>query len=151
MSKKIYYFVDAENEEFHFFESREKALEFRDSLEKRDLVINGKTFEEVPRLTMYQRELRHYYGTVYVVYKKTESGNISYKIFGRWKDCRGYDKDNYDYKKIVLTPYDEYKGKDKDTKAELSEEVKEEIDKADYSEMFKEGKKEKKVKRRSPF
>lgn len=131
MSKKIYYFIDTEEQKFHFFESREKAKEFSEDLPTEELVIDGKVINEnAKKFPMYQRELRHYYGTVYVAYNWEKSGTIHYELFGRWKDAKRY-RDEYKIKKFELTPYDEYMNNDDEEKEEK--------------------KAEKKVKRRSPF
>lgn len=131
MTKTIYYFVLTDKQKFKFFENYQKAKEFRDSLPRVEKNILGNTFKG-PKYEMKQKDLKHYYGTVFLGVKWSKNGNCSYVILGRWKEAKHY-KDDYDIEKFELTPYEEYKKQNTPEPEEVSleESTKEAKEKAD--------------------
>jgi hypothetical protein len=131
MTETIYYFVLSDKQKFKFFEDYKKAKKFRNSLPRVEKNILGNTFEG-PKYEMEQKDLKHYYGTVFLGVKWGKNGNCSYVILGRWKEAKHY-RDDYNIEKFVLTPYEEYKRQNTPEPEEvpLEEATKEAKDKAD--------------------
>jgi len=109
----ISYIINHETKEFFFFEDFNKAKEKETEIaEKYGYAEIWKSGTKIPKYPIQYHTLKKYYGTIYFLYKWYEKG-INCYIEGRKTEIdhiRKYNKcEGYTLKKIVLTPYNEFK------------------------------------------
>lgn len=111
MTELISYIVDHNKKEFFFFENnregntavKEKEIELaeRDGYEE----LYG---TKIPPYPKQLKKLKNYYGTVWLVYRWTETGAVHFSIHGRWKEAKVAKSEGYKVQKFVLTPYEKF-------------------------------------------
>ena len=120
IKKEIYYLLDFNTHEFFFYDSfidaRQKEAEFKRKYGPKTITLpNGNILADCNPIIYTSKTLKHYYGTVFVLYKWIKNGFVSY-IEGRKKEIdkiKKYNKDAKDLtlKKIVLQSYEDFKKK----------------------------------------
>ena len=118
IQQTIYYLVDFKTKEIfvydNFVKAREKQEFFREKYGTISVTLpNGNVIEDCDPISYKQKKLKHYYGTVFILYKFKENNVLVSYIEGRKKEIdqiKKYNKlDDYTLKKIVITEYDEFK------------------------------------------
>jgi hypothetical protein len=94
----VYYLIDRKNKKYHFFDNFTERNELREELGI-ELIDTG------------QERLKHYYGTVWILYK-WEDDIITHYIEGRKKEIdliKKYNKcEDYKLEKIVVMSYKDF-------------------------------------------
>ena len=118
IQQNIYYLVDFKTQEIfvydNFVKAREKQEFFREKYGAISVTLsNGNIIEDCDPISYSQKKLKHYYGTVFILYKFKENNVLVSYIEGRKKEidqiCKYNKLTDYTLKKIVITPYDEFK------------------------------------------
>ena len=118
IKKEIYYLVDFKTQEIFvykdFIQAREKEKEFKKKYGPRTVTLpNGNVIDDCNPINYSQKTLKHYYGTVYCLYKFTETGALHSYWEGRTKEIDAIKKysnvKDFTLKKFVLEPYEEFK------------------------------------------
>ena len=154
MATMIYYIIDLEAKEFHFFEDgqhNEAKTKEKELMEKYGSIKSEiwKDAEFAPYPIEY-KTLKNYYGTVWLAYKWSDSGAVAYSIQGRWNDIKHRRDDGYTIKKFELTPYEEYQKQFEEPEPKMDdsdiEELRQMLESSDLTKLEE----EKKVYKRSP-
>ena len=135
---QIYYLIDFKAKEFFFYEDHTAAKQKEKELMDKYGPLKNKIFPDTdfPPCPVEWKTLKNYYGTVWLAIKWSDSGAAHYHIQGRWKDIKHNKENDYEIKKFVLTPYDEYMKEDEELEREGDVQVwRDLMDNADLSKL----------------
>ena len=118
IKKTIYYLLDHKTKEIflydNFIKAREKREEFMEKYGPKTFTLsNGNVIEDCYPIDINQKNLKHYYGTVFMLYKFKKNGVFAAYIEGRKKEIDQIQKyanlEGFTLQKFVIVPYKEFK------------------------------------------